>query len=392
MRLNRVVYVFLIILSGVIVMGYNHPVSYVVFYSFLIMPVITFFLTLFAKRGCKVYQRLDEESVLKNESTTLRITVANLGLMYLPRVRLDFEQFDNEVANITFRGPKSNTVELAPRSNVTIEADIVCKYKGVYSFGISSATIFDPLGLFKFTRKFKGKAANLTVYPLVHEMHDLPLTGLFASETNSVFTAKDEDYSVISDIRKYEPTDSMKKIHWKLSAKKNELMTKNFRTNTMNTILFFIDTNLSSNDKLTALKLEDALCEEIVSMLDFCFKRSYPVELCYIDKDGNFRKTSSLSGFEALYLDIAGISFGTFFDFCSVIDVEISGQKDTSNVFVFSSHLTGVLYEMLRNIKAFGHSLTFVNYYDEKTVQADRYRNSLTEAGISVYEKHFGKK
>ena len=77
-----------------------------------------------------------------------------------------------------------------------------------------------------------------------------------------------EDISSPSDIRSYAPGDPMKKIHWKLSLRKQELLVRRFEEPAQPEALILMDcAPPMAEDPELAADLKDALLETAASLL-----------------------------------------------------------------------------------------------------------------------------
>jgi uncharacterized protein (DUF58 family) len=73
----------------------------------------------------------------------------------------------------------------------------------------------------------------------------------------------------------------MKWIHWKLSARKNSFIVKNFEDTAMNSALVLWDRLAIDGDEQYTLIAEDKMVETVVAVSHYCLKKSIPVDLHY---------------------------------------------------------------------------------------------------------------
>jgi uncharacterized protein (DUF58 family) len=103
-----------------------------------------------------------------------------------------------------------------------------------------------------------------------------------------------QDHTEISDLRPYQQGDSIKKIHWKASAKQEELLVKNFEPKADTHVVIFLNSSASSyiNDKDELI--EDKGVEATLSIVNYCLCQSVKVSLYYenqgkrIHVEGNY--------------------------------------------------------------------------------------------------------
>ena len=110
---------------------------------------------------------------------------------------------------------------------------------GVSRPGLTACRIRDVLGLTGTVRTFPDARTELVVLPSCFELTPLvfapsdPGLGNAASAT--------EDASDPMDVRPWQRGDSIKKVHWKLSARKRELMVRRFEEPTLPEALVLLD-------------------------------------------------------------------------------------------------------------------------------------------------------
>jgi hypothetical protein len=66
-------------------------------------------------------------------------------------------------------------------------------------------------------------------------------------ETETVVLQKGQDNTEVSDIRAYQPGDSLRSVHWKLSGKTQDLMVRQYARNADRQVFLFVDTALRYN-------------------------------------------------------------------------------------------------------------------------------------------------
>jgi len=171
-----------------------------------------------------------------------------------------------------------------------------------------------------------------------------------------------EDYALISDLRKYQPTDGYKRIHWKVSAKKNELVSKNFQSTKRNTAALIIDNSkiydggLALFDIDGALALEDAMMEAYVSVLAQCARRGQVCNLFYL---GNEVSGNYTAEFEDLYDASCSIKFGEYESayFNEYITNFSLMQVDTDNLILFVKEISSIVFNAASVLRMYGNNV-----------------------------------
>ena len=116
--------------------------------------------------------------------------------------------------------------------------------RGRFSLGPTSVTTGDPFGLFRMTRTFAA-AGSLVAFPSIFPIESFPyLPGLI--QGGRVISRKAMDItSHASSVREYAAGDPLRRIHWPTTARRGELMVKEFDRDPQTEIWLFLD--LQSN-------------------------------------------------------------------------------------------------------------------------------------------------
>lgn len=115
----------------------------------------------------------------------------------------------------------------------------------IYSVGIVRMRLRDPFGLIQIRMPARGaqqlSSLRLHVLPRPHEqltfdsLNQIRLVGLHASPHQS------DEINAIDDLRVMRPGDSLKRIHWIVSAKQNQWMIKTFEKEEQGNVLIVPD-------------------------------------------------------------------------------------------------------------------------------------------------------
>jgi uncharacterized protein (DUF58 family) len=194
--------------------------------------------------------------------------------------------------------------------------------RGNYDIGEVSIIIHDFFAIFSLhiTEDFNKK---IKVYPGLYNTIAFDAMGLDIFKDKININSQKENQYLISDIKKYIPGDSIKKIHWKVSAKLNDLHVKHFDSTAGENVIFIVDMNKHnfSYDELGINEENriDALC----SLVQYLVKRNIGLTI-YLNGDTN------------LVYEIN--SFSQFIDFIDfIIGYKSNGEND------FESYVTNIV-------------------------------------------------
>lgn len=114
--------------------------------------------------------------------------------------------------------------------------------RGIYPLGKLTVTVWD---VFHIVRYEKTMDAGLTVkvYPRLYPVQGLIHGAADIYKDTYASHGKNENQYTTQDIRAYRDGDSLKRVHWKVSAKREELFVKNYERVTGTETALFIDLN-----------------------------------------------------------------------------------------------------------------------------------------------------
>lgn len=387
LRSNRIIYGSLLFLTLLFIYFYGGFVPYTMFHIVLILPVISFIYTFIIYLRFKYTQSLDKKFVTKGEKVVFKYTVANEDFLFYPYIRTTFFT----TGSLLLHNKDSVSFSLPPLSKKNYNFNLNTRYRGKYKIGMKAVEIQDFLGLFSLKfNVFEPK--EITIYPRIIHLDNFRLEKDFLSEIDSTETSLIEDMINVSDIRKYIYGDSIKKIHWKLTAKYNELMIKNYHSTSetsINLILDLFTDAIYTGDKRAAM--EDQIIESILSIANYCIKRFIPVNLVYYQENIRQQLTKNSNEFSSLYKLLAEIKFDSSIDISKVLDIYLRNNINKQNIIIFTSNLSTFLLDILSKASSSGYyvKLILVNdgicYKNNRNIKISKVKDSLINIGVEVY-------
>ncbi len=216
MPMRRIVYFLFLLSAAAFALFYDSWISVVLFLAVLGLPLLSFLLSLPFARQLSI--RIDAPE------TAPRGGKAVIGVSFfskdkpciLPgeiRVVL-FDRMDDQKTVKRFRTPPSGEIPFS------------AAHCGVWQIEVKRAQVSDFLGLFSF---FSFGAAvpppsRISVMPVASPPDALPdFTALRAVSTRP---KPGGGFSEIHELREYRPGDPMRTVHWKVSAKTDDLIVR----------------------------------------------------------------------------------------------------------------------------------------------------------------------
>ncbi|MCA9895206.1 MAG: DUF58 domain-containing protein [Anaerolineae bacterium] len=134
---------------------------------------------------------------------------------------------------------------LWPRQRYGWTSETQCIRRGEYFLGPMTFISGDPFGLFSLPRRIEARE-RIIVYPAIVPVDsvELPIGLLSGGEAKHFLT-----HNVTTNaagVREYIPGDTINRIHWKTTARRNKLMVKEFELDPMVDIWLFADFSVRS--------------------------------------------------------------------------------------------------------------------------------------------------
>lgn len=232
----------------------------------LLLPVVSFLLTVLAVCKTEVHMETGTPFVLKNDVFPLRITMKNESILPIAQAELRFT-CENSLCGEKHKETLSLPVGTGPKR--TVEYQLSSQYCGKITTELSALIFYDYLGIFRIKRKPAISAvcyaAPLAMLPDAQFDDRSDHSGLESSTYSKIKPG--DDPSELFQIRTYREGDRLRSIHWKLSTRLDELMVKEFSLPTDSRVLVLAELMAADMDAL------DTVVETLASVSAFLLDR-----------------------------------------------------------------------------------------------------------------------
>ncbi|MDD6142936.1 MAG: DUF58 domain-containing protein [bacterium] len=300
-----------------------------------------------AEKSVKVENALSGVKVNRGDVVAMDIAVSHRSPLPIAPVALRMRATSNTPAgtiHLTQLGKR--------RQRVTHK--FAADHVGAMFPGVDSYVVSDVFGFFKREHQPDMAGQELLVLPVPFDVE--PLT--FAAGDMGVETMKRamEDPSSPADIRSWQQGDPLKRIHWKATARKRELMVRQFEEPALPDALILMDTSppyLSPGvDEARKPFLCDAILETAASVV-----------ACQIRQDNNVRmplvgdrpmEYSSRMGLPLLLEELARCTFNETERFERVMMMQLAEMRKNGAVVVISTRLRSEMVDLIIRMKRMG--------------------------------------
>ncbi|EOR20046.1 hypothetical protein A500_18962 [Clostridium sartagoforme AAU1] len=367
MKLNRILYLSLLIITFTFVYYYGGKVPNMFFYTVLVLPIVSFTYMLIGYFMLKYEQSLDNDLIFKGDKVTFTVNITNRSFFILPYISISFL---NDKGGV-IQKHKINNISLQPFSKREVSIDYIYKYRGDFKLGVSTIEVQDFLGIFKFTLKNKTPL-YITVYPQIIDIDEFYLSSGYLSDNVSSIGGGQEDISTIEEINKYNYGDSLRKIHWKLTAKTNELMIREYEKVGSRSAILILDLQSNNFEVEKNAAIEDKLLETTIAILRYCIYNDAEVKLIYDSKGINAINYSNSLDFQKAYETLAKIEFNQKTSFKDIIESEVNCNIGKADIIIATFNINYILYEELNKAILLGCNITLIYIYGNEKIENNK--------------------
>lgn len=266
--------IFILIASYIFALFGGWELPYVAFYMIIGTFIISFLWCRHVSKRILVYQRVEKKDYHVGEVLEIKSFVDNDTLFSVPHLEI----VDNTQEIFNFNKGDITITSLLPTEREIIDRRVSTKYRGIHDIGPVDLIVSDAFGIFGFKRRFYSDT-SIKVYPRVFNLKKFDLESMQSYGTVSTKQRTYEDNTSVSDIKKYCPGDSIKKVHWKVSAKKRALFVKNYEMTGSASVYLFLDFNMNSFKGENSRDLEERAIEASASIISYMLNNAITVNM-----------------------------------------------------------------------------------------------------------------
>lgn len=335
-------------LAVAVISKYGGVISYSFFYAVVLIPVMSWGYLIYVYGSFKVHQEVATRNIIAGRAVPYSFILKNEGRSVLAGVAVklyaDFSFVDEIVDHREFR--------LYPGDRAEFNTHLTCRYRGEYRVGVNKIIISDFLGLFRLQYRVAHNIEAL-VKPRIIKLDGVAgVPELDAYIQSQAVREKDEaDLAV----REYIKGDSLKRIHWKATAKTGDLKVRNEIGTLKQKIYLLGDCTRGAAEPGDYLPVENKILEIMLALGYYFARQSIPMEILWPEKELKERRVSGMGSFNFLYEELAAVSFrenGDFGDFFYKIGAEgrlaegttvfMAVQRIDADLFAAAAQLTRV--------------------------------------------------
>ena len=313
---------------------------------------------------------------VRGENVTVRLSVRRRSLLPPGLVELEVSAPDEG------RGGGRVIVVSAPIRGREYRYAVKCAHRGVYEVGVTRLRVTDIFGLFSFSRRVKGRLARVEVTP---RLGRAPAMVVQPSDTGPQGRVRmTEDMASPSGVRAWQEGDSLKKVHWKLTARRREMMVRTFEESARPDFLILIDCSPVNAMQSRVRTIEDALCEAAAAAALAQMEAGYPVRMPLNTKNPS-EVSGQMPGEIVHFLNaLTWLVFDSPYSYEQVIELEMRRLLRTGALILVSTRLNAALAELALRVRQLGVAVQYVWVAETARGEHEEMKERLEIMGVKV--------
>ncbi|MFA5867177.1 MAG: DUF58 domain-containing protein [Actinomycetota bacterium] len=274
--INRKVITLLLLALAMFLIATNVQAAllFLISASLIGLVVISYAVPILVTSRLTTVRKMPAES-FEGMPVVIRSEVSNRG--WLPRFLLKVE---DQLA----RGGGGTVVWLPGGASRAVTYETALP-RGVYTKAGLAADSGAPFGVWH--RRVSNEAtAGITIYPAYEEIPTFPILEPMSSPSETVHERRSagSGYDYLG-IREYRRGDSMRAVHWRSSARRGELVVKEFEEEIATPVSIVIDLKAGTAAGRAGDDSLDAAARVAATLANYCLKAGHPLRLFAQDKE-----------------------------------------------------------------------------------------------------------
>ncbi|MFS0784440.1 DUF58 domain-containing protein [Bacillus sp. 1P06AnD] len=245
---NMMALAILIIATFTYAMFQGGFVSWFLFYAFIPFWAYPILLSFYPIKSIEVARRFNRHEYSGGDLIEVEIKIKRKRFKPIPfLIARDCLSgaFENQTG-----GTHQRMISLFWKKEIVFQYTIPMAVRGEHVFSGIQIEMVDLLGFYEKKQIISCKD-TLLVYPDYKEVDINKLDAFYEQGEAAASVRTKGDHSVVSGVRSYTPGDRMSWIHWKATARRNEVMTKEFEERKSQDVLVILDATLTEGFERT---------------------------------------------------------------------------------------------------------------------------------------------
>lgn len=324
----------------------------------------------------KVEMKGIRSRVERGESLMIIFTVRHASLLPVSAIGLRLS------VPSAYSAAQEVSVSALPFSKKVFRYRINCTHRGLYEAGITRIEARDLFGLVALSKKADMRLVRMEVTPKTPV--DLPMELKSVDMGPETISRAADDTASPSDVRKWEEGDPLKRVHWKLTMRKREVMVRVFEESARPDTLIIPDLSAITATPDQALTYEDCVCEACAGAAKAQLDAGYPVRMPLTSA----APTEIAGQFPAdisLFTDaLMRVKFDSPYDYEQVLMLMMQRMSRTGGAIIVTPRLTTRIADLAARMQALGVNVRVIWITDTRLDQSLEMSERLKMENVRV--------
>jgi hypothetical protein len=297
-------------------------------------------------------------------------------------IPIPYASVESKVYTYSDIGYIGETINITLEENAWIRTNVKFYQRGIYDFGTIKLNLFDLLHIFEYIKDVDC-GIKVKVYPKNYGIKKVPFGGRDIYQETIDDRSRNEDMFSIKDVRKYREGDSLKKIHWKVSARHGELYVRDYEAISGEEFMIFVDMSGRNYTFDKYGEIEEQVVDLCVSLVSYMQEKGiqaavlmntlYPVSVSI----GTREKLNSFIEFLITQKSDGNMEFTRF------VNENVHRAQRMNTIAVVAPDINAGLAECMVGVKNSGYSIAA--FYCRDDIDSQRNKELLQRSGIQCY-------
>ncbi|MFH5781715.1 DUF58 domain-containing protein [Heyndrickxia sp. FSL K6-6286] len=346
-------------------------VSWFLFYSFTPFALYALLIALYPLSDLTVERRFNRDTYAAGEHLDMVITIDR---------NYPFPLFFLIINNTSSLSTRNGKQILFPgfKKHIQLKYSMANIPRGEHCFYDISIKVGDPLGLFSKEKSFSLKKFIL-VYPSYTDIIYRSIESRYEQGATASQIKIQNDTTMVSGIRNYEPGDRFTWIDWKATARMNEMKTKEFEERQSNDVTIILDRSPSTSFE-TNVKFVASLIRTII-------RHGGQIGFYSIGEDQSIFPIRGGDEYQQqLFHHLAKVKANSQLPVSSILEGESVFYQQSASLMISTSNITEELIEMLRkHVRRTGMVIVFVIKNHNEPFSDEEYRLGYAASQFGVH-------